>query len=207
MVNIRNRPNPAGARSRILSAATNLFEERGYHETSVQEVVDAAGVTKGAFYYYFSSKDDLLLELHHQLIGHSLRRAEEILAVEASPSEHLKGLMVSILQAMDVYRAHVTTFMRDWRFLEREKFEEVLAQRRQLEGAFVSVIERGLASGEFACDLPPKIASFGIIGMCAWAHQWYEIGGNLSAEEIGDGFADMVLDGLKCRRMVASFPD
>ena len=46
---------------RLLAAATRLFAERGYDRTSVQEIVEAAGVTKGALYHYFGSKDDLFM--------------------------------------------------------------------------------------------------------------------------------------------------
>ena len=45
---------------RLLRAATTLFAEHGFDGTSVQEIVEAAGVTKGAMYHYFASKEDLL---------------------------------------------------------------------------------------------------------------------------------------------------
>ena len=45
---------------RLLRHAIILFAQRGFDATSVQDIVDAANVTKGAFYYYFTSKDDLL---------------------------------------------------------------------------------------------------------------------------------------------------
>ncbi|HWM40698.1 MAG TPA: helix-turn-helix domain-containing protein, partial [Streptomyces sp.] len=49
---------------RLMAAATRLFSEQGYDRTSVQEIVEAAGVTKGALYHYFGSKDDLLHEIY-----------------------------------------------------------------------------------------------------------------------------------------------
>ena len=53
---------------RLLAAATRLFAERGYDRTSVQEIVEAAGVTKGALYHYFGSKDDLLHEVYARVL-------------------------------------------------------------------------------------------------------------------------------------------
>ncbi|KOG87710.1 TetR family transcriptional regulator, partial [Streptomyces varsoviensis] len=53
---------------RLLAAATRLFADQGYDRTSVQEIVEAAGVTKGALYHYFGSKDDLLHEVYARLL-------------------------------------------------------------------------------------------------------------------------------------------
>ncbi len=53
---------------RLLAVATRLFAERGYDRTSVQEIVEAAGVTKGALYHYFGSKDDLLHEVYARML-------------------------------------------------------------------------------------------------------------------------------------------
>ena len=46
-------------KERLLNVATRLFARHGFESTSVQDIVDAAGVTKGAMYHYYGSKDDL----------------------------------------------------------------------------------------------------------------------------------------------------
>ncbi len=57
-------PTRLSTQERIIRAGTALFAEQGFDVTSVQAVVEAAGVTKGALYYYLSSKDDLLHAIH-----------------------------------------------------------------------------------------------------------------------------------------------
>ncbi|CAM5504407.1 hypothetical protein SHIRM173S_11601 [Streptomyces hirsutus] len=68
---------------RLLAAATRLFAEQGYDRTSVQEIVEAAGVTKGALYHYFGSKDDLL----HEVYARVLRVQQERLDAYANADE------------------------------------------------------------------------------------------------------------------------
>ena len=68
---------------RLLAAATRLFAEQGYDRTSVQEIVEAAGVTKGALYHYFGSKDDLL----HEVYARVLRLQQERLDAFAGADE------------------------------------------------------------------------------------------------------------------------
>ena len=62
----------------ILKAAVELFHQKGFEATGVQEIVDWAGCTKGALYHYFRSKDEVLFELRNEFITNLLRRGREI---------------------------------------------------------------------------------------------------------------------------------
>ena len=82
----RPRTDVASRRSvpeRLVQVASRLFADRGFEGTSVQEIVEAASVTKGAMYHYFGSKDDLLYEIY----GRVLRMQMEQL--------HLRPLVIS----------------------------------------------------------------------------------------------------------------
>ena len=63
---------------RIIAAAVTLFAERGFDGTAVQQIVDRAEVTKGALYHYFDSKDDLLYEIYHRLLGLQTERLNSL---------------------------------------------------------------------------------------------------------------------------------
>ena len=68
---------------RLLAVATRLFAERGYDRTSVQEIVEAAGVTKGALYHYFGSKEDLLQEVYARVLRLQQERLDAFADAEA----------------------------------------------------------------------------------------------------------------------------
>lgn len=76
---------------RLLAAATRLFAERGYDRTSVQEIVEAAGVTKGALYHYFGSKDDLLHEVYARVLRVQQERLDAFADADAPVEERLRG--------------------------------------------------------------------------------------------------------------------
>ena len=82
---------PRQTKDKILDAALRVFAERGYRETSIDEIAARAGVTKGAVYYWFEDKDDLVLDLHHRVF--------ERLAAEASASIDPAGDVTVILEA------------------------------------------------------------------------------------------------------------
>jgi AcrR family transcriptional regulator len=62
---MRRKLTPRGRdrRAQLMAHATKLFADRGYHPTSVSDIVDSLGVGKGVFYWYFSSKEELLSEI------------------------------------------------------------------------------------------------------------------------------------------------
>ncbi|MCR2827976.1 TetR/AcrR family transcriptional regulator, partial [Microbacterium sp. zg.Y909] len=64
----------------VTRAAVDLFAVQGYANTSVQQIVEAAGVTKGAMYHYFESKDDLLFGIYDRLLTLQKARLDEIVA-------------------------------------------------------------------------------------------------------------------------------
>ena len=70
-----------------MDAAVELFYQRGYQATGVQDIVDRAGYTKGALYHYFKSKEDLLLEIHDVFMSYGLERGREIIRGD-SQREH-----------------------------------------------------------------------------------------------------------------------
>ncbi|MBS1886561.1 MAG: helix-turn-helix transcriptional regulator, partial [Actinobacteria bacterium] len=72
--------DPDGTRRALVETALGLFEAHGYAGTPVQRIVDQAGLTKGAFYHHFETKEDLLYEIHDEFIDDQLSRAREVMA-------------------------------------------------------------------------------------------------------------------------------
>ena len=75
-------------------------------------------------------------------------------------------------------------------------FAEVARKRQLLESAFAEMIQDGIDRGVFRADVDPRIATFGLVGMCAWAYQWLNPDGPLSVDEVARQFSAMVLEGL-----------
>ncbi len=175
-----------------------LFERHGYAATSVQRIVDDARVTKGAFYHHFQSKDDLLYEIHDEFVTDQLERAKEIAASELPPDETLGRLIVqALMEPIAIYRREIAVFVQEYRFLDREIFDEIKVKRDEYERCFVDVVQGGMDAGVFRKVGPARIVAFGVIGMCAWAHTWLDTGGSLSVREIGEIYAGILVAGLR----------
>lgn len=190
--------DPEGARRALLEAGVRLFEAHGYAATSVQSIVDAAGLTKGAFYHHFESKDDLLRRVHDEFIDYQLSRARAVMSEPGlAPDVRLRRLVVNaLLEPMALYKAEITVFLQERRYLAGDGFADIQRKRDEFERLFVDLIEFGMGEGVFARLGPPRIVAFGIIGMGAWTHAWLDLSGQNSPTEIGTIFADIILGGL-----------
>ncbi|WP_433528417.1 TetR family transcriptional regulator [Micromonospora sp. CA-263727] len=188
--------DPENTRKSLITSALELFERRGFDRTSVQEIADHARLTKGAFYHHFESKDDLLRHIQDEYLEAQLAAIQQIEVGSDDPKVRVAELIRFSLTSVAEYRAHVTIFYQERRYLTGDLFAEVTRKRDLVEAAFAGMIQDGLAKGAFRADVDPRIVTFGLVGMCAWAYQWLNVGGPLSVDEVARQFSAMVLEGL-----------
>lgn len=193
----RPRRDPDNTRSDLLASATELFARKGYDATSVQEIVDEAGRTKGAFYHYFESKEDLLLNIHDRFIDFQLERGVAIMSRGDRPDVALRNFIVEVLmEPMGMYMQEITIYLQEQRFFSDKAFAEIRVKRDAFANQLVDIIQQGLDEGVFRNLGPARVMAFGVIGMCAWTHTWMAAAGKLSAHDIGSVYADLAVGGL-----------
>jgi AcrR family transcriptional regulator len=191
---------PEETRKALIESALKLFGSKGYADTSVQEITEAAQVTKGAFYHHFESKEDLLRLIHDEFLDYQLAILKMALDEEQDPATRLRELLRSLMESTARYMANVTIFYQERRHLTGARFKAIKRKRDEFDRLFLEVIQRGIDDGTFRSDLDARIVGLGILGMCAWVHQWYRADGRYSAEEIAGIFTEMALDGLLVKR-------
>jgi AcrR family transcriptional regulator len=126
---------------RLLEQATKLFAKKGFDRTSVQEIVEAAGVTKGAMYHYFGSKDDLLYEIYARVLREQTRQLESVASSDAPLRERLgaaaSDVVVSSIDNLD----DNTIFLQSMHQLSPDKRKAVRAERRKYHERFRGLVE------------------------------------------------------------------
>lgn len=134
----------------ILTAAAELFGERGYDAVSLEDVAERLDVTKGSLYYYFASKDELVTAAIETLGNEWTARLERLPAGrQGSCRDRLRALLREhITIAVREYPAALRLFLvpRKWPPAQRERIK---ALRRRHDALFRTVIESGVAAGEF----------------------------------------------------------
>jgi len=183
-------------RVQLIHAALVLFDSNGYPRTSVEDIVAKAKVTKGAFYHHFESKEEVLEIIHNVYVESQIELCKRIMSDGGNPREQLRELARATITNLNQYRAHVSVYMQDRRFLTGQRKKNVLEKRSEIDKLFNSIIEDGVRGGFFRSDVSPKLITFGIIGMYAWVINWWKPSGSLSLQQIADQYVDVLLDGL-----------
>lgn len=182
---------------RLLLAAAKLFAERGFEGTSVQDVVDAAGVTKGALYHYFASKDDLLYEIYARVLRLQTERLEKFVVSEEPVEQRVHAAAVDVVVTTIENLQDTVIFFRSLHQLSEDKQREVRRERRRYHEMFRGMIEEGQRTGVFRDDVRSDLAVDYFFGSVHHLPMWYRPRGRLSPSAIGTTFADLFLAGLR----------
>jgi AcrR family transcriptional regulator len=192
------RRDPATKREAVLKTAAQLFLEKSYGRTSLNDVADRLNITKPALYHYFNNKEDILLECYRLGVG----LIEEILSDIA---DHCGTCLQKVEAFIQSYAGVMTVnfgrcVMRlDEGDLTSDARAEVRTYKRKIDRRLRSFIQEGIEDGSIApCDA--KIAAFSIAGALNWICMWYEPDGALSPEEIASQFARTLTQGLVPRK-------
>lgn len=181
----------------VVRQAAQLFDQRGYHQTSMEDIADAVGLSKPTLYHYFEGKSEILFWIHHEIIER-LIAGQERLPPGQSATERLERTMGDILELMHTHRAYVRIFHSHRRELPAALMDRVRDRRNHYQSLVESVIADGIEAGEFA-PVDVKMAAFGFLGMGNWTHRWYHPDGGRSHEEVAAFLVSLVVRGLEPR--------
>lgn len=179
-----------------------MFEQRGFDATTVDSIVAEANLTKGAYYHHFTSKEDILHQIQEDYIDDRLANCENIRRTGGTARQQLESLIGEAMIGIRDHRSDVLIFMQERRFLSGKRFAAIKKKRDRINEIYEDVLREGIGNGEFRSDLNPRIASFGIFGMCAWAVTWYRPNGPLAVEEVAAELARLVTVGMGSRLAV-----
>lgn len=153
--------DPDVRRSEILDAAQKFFYQKGYEQTSVQDVITEIGIAKGTFYHYFSSKLDLLDAVVERMIEQTLQSMKPLVADEQlSAIEKFERFFSDIANWKIENKAFFLDLMKIWHKDENAILRQkaATASIEMTRPLLAQIIEQGVTEGTFATDYPADIA-------------------------------------------------
>ncbi|MEK5080723.1 TetR/AcrR family transcriptional regulator [Solibacillus sp. FSL W7-1436] len=184
-------------RGRILKESIDLFDKKGFSKTSIQDIIDTIGVTKGTFYYYFKSKQELLMDIHLNYIKELLAEQEVILNDEyLSSIVKINKLIHLIIKNIKVHGKSARVFHREFRHLDDKQLKLINDYRKEFRINLEKLFDEGIEKGEFREDLRSDIVIFGILGMVNRSYNWYNPDGEVTEEELVSTYMEMILNGI-----------
>ncbi len=157
-------------------------------------MAEALGVQKASVYTYITSKQELLFETMRE--GASAFHAGlDAIPEDVSASEKIRLALRSHLRTVADQLDVATVFTREWRYLEGERREEIVRERRRYEERFRALFREGRELGELRTDLDDAAAALLVLSAANWAYTW--LTPERDSEELADRFVAVVLDGVR----------
>ena len=181
-------------RSELTRQAARLFAAKGYHGTSIGDLAEAMGVQKGSLYAHISSKQDLLYETMAEGARTFHAGLDEI-PEDAPVTEKIRLTLRSHLRVVADQLDVATVFVQEWRYLEGERRDEIVGERRRYEERIRALFREGRDLGELRSDLDDTTAALLLLSAANWAYTWLQPGRD--TDELADRFYDVLLDGMR----------
>ena len=169
-----------------------MFAERGYDQTTMQDLAASMGLATGALYHYFGCKEQLLIEICDQLMEPLLERAREIMVGDDPPARQLRELVRLWVAHVVEHRDHMLVFQQERHAIESGA--QWRARPRQPQG--VRAPGRARARGgrrHRPAGLDRRLALVALLGMVNHTAQWYRPRGRFAPSEIADGYLSLLL--------------
>src|SRR4029453_3755396 len=181
-------------KSELTRQAARLFAEKGYHGPSVGDLAEAMGVQKGSLYAHITSKADLLWEVARDgaaAFHAALDAVDDSLPATEKIRLGLRAHLRVVAEQLDA----PTVFIREGRYLQGERREGFVAERRRYEERFRAFFREGREHGELRTDLDDATATLLALSAANWAYTW--IRSDTDTDELADRFHDSMLEGMR----------
>jgi AcrR family transcriptional regulator len=159
----------------------------------VQQIVDEAGVTKGALYHYFKSKDDLLFDIYDRLLSLQKEHLDEIVARELPTGETMRLACEDVIVTSIEWMNEGAVFFRSQHMLGLDRQAEVKRRRREYNDAFEAILTRGQREGLFRSDIPAAVLIAHFFSDPHYVTQWYSPSGAESKELVATQLTSLYL--------------
>jgi len=178
----------------ILESASRIFAKKGYEKATIEEIAAELKMTRGSFYYYIKSKEELLFHCQVKGLEEGIEMLSRIIKSDLSPTIKMREAIMGHIQINT--SAYIVGALQQQHLILPEDLQKRLFKKRDtFQELFFSIVEEGIEQGVFGKE-NSKMNAFAMLGAINWLPKWYHPDGELTAEDIGEAFSTFFLKGL-----------
>ncbi|SDI24846.1 transcriptional regulator, TetR family [Alteribacillus persepolensis] len=182
----------AKKKEEILRSASKIISRRGYDGATMEDIAAELLMTKGALYYYFKNKEELLYQCHVLVLSEAEEKLESIYRENISSIEKMRKAIRFHIEVAITEKETFNLIIKPEMTFSEKHISKVLKQRDDYAGVFDKIIQEGVQSGEFVVK-EKKMARMIILGSMNWIQQWYIPGGEKGIDDISKVYAEYLL--------------
>ena len=181
--------------SHVYRIAAEIMCQKGYEGTSMNDIAEAAGLTKAGIYHYIRGKEDLLFEIMTYAMDNLEQKviapAQEIADAEERLRKTVEGHTRSLLEGVGA----ITIVLDEMPALTVAHRRIIKARKRAYFDFIRQTLEQLESEGKLR-KVNHTTAAFGLLGMILWISRWYRRDGKLSADQVMKDYVDIAMNGL-----------
>lgn len=191
-------------RDELIRVAADLFKERGYQTTTLNDIASHAGMDRASVYYYVGNKEEFFRDAVKGGVEQNAEKVEQVLASQdISTQEKLEQLVKLLMKSYSDSYPYMYLYIQE----EMHKIadaktpwaQEMLEKTKGFERAVLALIKDGIKEGSFRDDIAATLAANTVFGMLNWTYRWYTPNSKYSPEEVADAFCKIFFTGLQRR--------
>lgn len=183
----------------LLTEAKKLFSTKGYRGTTLRDLSSTFGVSRPSIYYYYTSKMEILSELHAKGFSEGVGKLDKILSSNTPTREKFRKILEVHAQNLAKDTNLQKVFYLDEMELPDKLRKEISNKRRGYTDRLIEVYERGVAEGIFK-DIDPRMAVYLLLGACNWLTMWYSPKKRVGPEEIVQTLMTILCEGYEVNK-------
>jgi len=187
-------------RALILNEANRLFCDKGFSATTLEDIAAAVGIKRESLYYYYPGRYDILYDIIEPQIARVMMNFEAIIVAEPDIAQAIRCGVKNHLQQFNPSYLHMAMAIRkNSSDKVQQKFIQLHTMFKAYEQVWVGLLRRGCACGAVRSDTPPAMLVYSILGLCNSLSSWYRPDGDMTLDQIGSYYSDIILDGISVR--------
>jgi TetR/AcrR family transcriptional regulator len=184
-------------RKAIIREAARVFNRRGSHGTTLDDVAERLSVTKTALYRYVDNKNDLLCACHEEAMEIANEHLEHGERTGKTGLEKIQIAMTGYLRSM-ISDLGVPVLLLEENALEKESALRIVELRDKFEARLRTLVKMGIDDGSIVA-VDPKLAVFMLLGAVHWVTKWYSAAGAWSADDVSAALIELATRGFAAK--------
>ena len=184
-------------KEQVIRKAAELFKEKGYAAASMRDLAQLLGIEAASLYSHIKSKEEILRNLCFDMAAEFRKSLEGVEKQNVPATEKLRLGIIGHIQVMSKDLTASAVFMNEHRHLSQPYLRDFLLLRINYINRFKTIIEEGMAKGEFKSTIDKKLAVMTLFSSLNWMPMWYDPSGIIEPVDLGVQLADMLVNGLK----------
>ena len=184
-------------REELLAIAAQLFADKGFRNTTVRDIAEAAGILSGSLYHHFDSKESMVDEILRTFQGELFAAYDAVLDSDDDPRTKIEKCVRLSFEAIDRHPHEVAIFQNEAQYLGGfERFGYLAERNEQSRQVWVRLLREGMDAGVLRQDLDVEL-TYRFIRDTVWvAVRWYRPGRKHSHTEVADQYLTILLEGI-----------